>query len=137
MAGTVNPAFARRFDVRQPVFACELSWPVLFRLIKRNHVQYSELPKYPEVRRDLALLFDEEVSFADLRKAAFGAERKLLRQVGLFDVYRGAKILPGKKQYAMSFIFRDDERTLTDEAIERMMARLLSMFQERFGAILR
>ncbi len=136
-AGTVNPAFARRFDVRQPVFACELSWPVLFRLIKRNKVQYSELPKYPEVRRDLALLFDEEVSFADLRKAAFGAERKLLRQVGLFDVYRGVKIMPGKKQYAMSFIFRDDERTLTDEAIEKMMAHLLSMFQERFGAILR
>ena len=98
---------------------------------------FKELPKFPEVRRDLALLLDESVSYADLRAAALKQAGKLLRQVGLFDVYRGDKIPAGKKQYALSFVIRSEDRTLTDQDTERLMDKLLQMFQKDFGAVLR
>ena len=135
--GTVNPALARRFGIKQPVFAAEINWQVLFSLIKRNKVGFSELPKFPAVRRDLALLLDESVSYADLRAAAFKQAKKLLKQVGLFDVYRGDKIPAGKKQYALSFVIQDSDKTLTDQDTERVMERLLATFQKDFGAQLR
>ena len=135
--GTVQPALARKFGIKQPVFAAEINWPALFALVKRDKVSFSELPKFPAVRRDLALLLDEGVSYADLRAAAFKQAKKLLRQVGLFDVYRGDKIPAGKKQYALSFVIQDPERTLTDQDTERLMERLLSTFQKDFGAQLR
>lgn len=135
--GTVNPALARRFGIKQPVFAAEINWQVLFSLIKRNKVGFSELPKFPAVRRDLALLLDESVSYADLRAAAFKQAKKLLKQVGLFDVYRGDKIPAGKKQYALSFVIQDPDKTLTDQDTERVMERLLATFQKDFGAQLR
>ena len=100
-------------------------------------MSFSELPKFPAVRRDLALLLDEQVSYADLQAAAFKQARKLLRQVGLFDVYRGDKIPAGKKQYALSFVIQDLEKTLTDQDTERVMDRLLSTFRNEFGAQLR
>ena len=135
--GTVNPVLARRFGIRQPVYAAEINWPALFELVRRDKVAFAELPKFPEVRRDLALLLDEKVSYADLRAAAFKQEKKLLRQVGLFDVYRGDRIPAGKKQYALSFVIQDPERTLTDQDTERVMDRLLSTFVKDFGAQLR
>ncbi|MBQ9661096.1 MAG: phenylalanine--tRNA ligase subunit beta [Bacteroidales bacterium] len=135
--GTVNPALARKFGIKQPVFAAEIDWPALFTLVKRDKVSFSELPKFPSVRRDLALLLDEQVSYADLRAAAFKQAKKLLRQVGLFDVYRGDKIPAGKKQYALSFVIQDLEKTLTDQDTERVMDRLLTTFQKDFGAQLR
>jgi phenylalanyl-tRNA synthetase beta chain len=135
--GTVNPALTRKFGVKQPVFAAEISWPALFALVKRDKVGFSELPKFPAVRRDLALLLDEGVSYGDLRAAAFKQAKKLLRQVGLFDVYRGDKIPAGKKQYALSFLIQDPERTLTDQDTERLMDRLLETFKKDFGAQLR
>lgn len=135
--GVVNPSLCRSFGIRQQVVAAEISWPVLLDLVSRNKVGFKELPKFPEVRRDLALLLDENVSYADLRAAAFKQAKKLLRQVGLFDVYRGDKIPAGKKQYALSFVIRDEERTLTDQDTERLMDRLLQMFRNDFGAELR
>ena len=135
--GTVNPALARKFGVKQPVFMAEISWPVLFSLIKRNKVAFKELPKYPEVKRDLAVLLDEGVSYADLRMTAIKQSKKLLRNVSLFDVYRGDKIPAGKKQYALSFTFQDLEKTLTDQDIERVMDNILKAFQNNFGAVLR
>ena len=135
--GTVNPALARRFGVKQAVYAAEINWTSLFELIKRDKVGYTELPKFPEVRRDLALLLDEGVSYAALRSAAFKQAKKLLRQVGLFDVYRGDKIPEGKKQYAMSFVIQDSEKTLTDQDTERVMDRILDCFRKDFGAQLR
>ena len=135
--GTVNPALTRKFGIKQPVFAAEISWPVLFALVKRDKVSFSELPKFPAVRRDLALLLDENVSYADLRAAAFKQAKKLLKQVGLFDVYRGDKIPAGKKQYALSSVIQDLEKTLTDQDTERVMERLLTTFQNDFGAQLR
>lgn len=135
--GTVNPALARKFGIKQPVFAAEISWPVLFDLIKRNKVAFKEMPKFPEVRRDLALLLDEKVAYADLRAAAFKSAKKLLKDVTLFDVYRGDKIPQGMKQYAMSFTIQDLDKTLTDQDTERVMERLLSVFKNDFGAQLR
>lgn len=135
--GTILPAFAKSFGIKQPVFAAEISWPVLFKLVKRNKVKYSEMPKFPEVRRDLALLLDENVSYAALRKAAIKAGRKAVKSVGLFDVYRGDKILSGKKQYAMSFVLQDLDKTLTDTDTERIMGNILTAMQKEFGAVIR
>ena len=135
--GTVNPALAKSFGIKQPVFAAEISWPALFELVRRDKVAFKELPKFPEVRRDLALLLDESVKYADLRATAFKQAKKLLKQVRLFDVYRGDKIPEGKKQYALSFVIQDTERTLTDQDTERVMDRLLTTFQNEFGAQLR
>lgn len=135
--GTVNPALARRFGVKQPVFAAEIEWNTLFELVKRDKVKFKELPRFPEVRRDLALLLDESVSYADLQKSAQRAAKKLLRQVNLFDVYRGDKIPAGKKQYALSFVLQDPERTLTDADVENTMKKVLATFQNEYGAVLR
>ena len=135
--GTIAPARLKQFGIKQPVFAAEINWPALFELVKRNKIKYKELPKFPEVRRDLALLLDESVSYADLRKSAFRVGKKLIKQVGLFDVYRGDKIAEGKKQYAMSFVLQDLEKTLTDNDVEKVMNKLLSTFQNEFGATLR
>ena len=135
--GTVSPALAKKFDVRQPVFAAEIVWPVLLKLISRVKVKFQEMPKFPEVRRDLALLVDESESYADLSNAAFKAVKKILKQVTLFDVYRGDKIPEGKKQYALNFVLQDPEKTLTDNEVEKAMSRLLATYQNSFGATLR
>lgn len=135
--GTVAPSLAKRFGIKQPVFAVEICWITLFELIKRGKVAFKELPKFPEVRRDLALLLDEKVQYADLRTAAFKQAKKLLKEVSLFDVYRGDKIPEDKKQYALSFVLQDQEKTLTDQDVERVMDKLLSTFVNDFGAQLR
>ena len=137
VVGTVLPSLARKFDVKQPVFAAEINWNTLFRLVKRDKVAFKELPKFPEVRRDLALLLDESVSFADLYRSSFKAAKKLLKSVTLFDVYRGDKIQAGKKQYALGFVLQDQEKTLTDADVERIMNKLLSTFTGEYGATLR
>lgn len=135
--GTVSPSLAKKFDVRQPVFAVEIVWPVLLKLISRVKVKFQEMPKFPEVRRDLALLVDESVSYADLSRAAHKSVKKILKQVTLFDVYRGDKIPAGKKQYALNFVLQDPEKTLTDNEVEKAVERLLATFQNSFGAVLR
>lgn len=135
--GTVNPALCRKFDIRQPVFAAEIEWPALFELVSRVKVKFQELPKYPGVRRDLAILVDENVKYSDLHHSAVKAGKKLLRQVGLFDVYRGDKIPAGKKQYAMSLFFQNPDKTLTDAEIEKAVEKLMSVFANEYGAVLR
>ena len=106
-------------------------------MIKRDKFNFTELPRFPEVRRDLALLLDEGVSYADLRKSALRTGKKLIRSVSLFDVYRGDKIPAGKKQYALGFVLQDPERTLTDIEVENTMQRVLDGFKNEFGAVLR
>ena len=135
--GTVQPALAKKFGIKQPVVAAEIDWNTLFAIVKRDKVKFRELPQFPQVRRDLALLLDENVRYADLRAAAFKNAKGLLRAVGIFDVYRGKGVPEGKKQYAMSLVLRDDARTLTDEEVERTVGRLLEVFKNQFGAELR
>jgi len=137
MMGTVNGRLLKQFGIKQEVYAAEIDWKNFVTLVKKQKVQYVELPKFPEVKRDLALLIDENVSYTDLRSTAFATEKKILKQVTLFDVYRGDKIPAGKKQYAMSFLLQDDEKTLTDRYVEDVMNRLLTAFMTKFGATLR
>ena len=135
--GTIQPSLAKRFGIKQNVVAAEIDWNALFSLVKRDKVRFTELPQFPQVKRDLALLLDENVRYGDLRTAALKSAKGILRQVGLFDVYRGKGIPDGKKQYALSLVLRDDSRTLTDEEVERTVERLLSVFKNQFGAELR
>lgn len=135
--GTVSQTLLKRFGIKQQVFAAEISWDILFQLIKKQKVLFKEMPKFPEVKRDLALLLDEGVNFTDIRKSAFKVERKILKSVTLFDVYRGDKIPEGKKQYAISFVLQDSEKTLTDKYVEETMSKLLKNFETNFGAQLR
>ena len=137
MMGTISQTLLKRFGIKQQVFAAEISWDILFQLIKKQKVHFKEMPKFPEVKRDLALLLDEGVSFTEIRKSAFKAERKILKNVTLFDVYRGDKIPEGKKQYAISFVLQDSEKTLTDKYVEETMSKLLKNFETNFGAQLR
>ncbi len=137
MMGTVSQTLLKRFGIKQQVFAAEISWDILFQLIKKQKVLFKEMPKFPEVKRDLALLLDEGVNFTDIRKSAFKVERKILKSVTLFDVYRGDKIPEGKKQYAISFVLQDSEKTLTDKYVEETMSKLLKNFETNFGAQLR
>ena len=110
---------------------------MIMKLAKEAVLVSSPVPKYPEVRRDLALLIDKEISFEQIRTIAVKQERKLLRSIGLFDVYEGDKIAAGKKSYAVSFIFRDDERTLTDKIIDKTMNRLISAYEKEINASIR
>ena len=135
--GAVSQNLLKRFGIKQQVFAAEISWDVLFQLVKRQKVLFREMPKFPEVKRDLALLLDEGVNFSDLRKSAFRTEKRILKSVTLFDVYRGEKIPEGKKQYAISFVLQDPEKTLTDKYVEETMSKLLKNFEGNFGAQLR
>ena len=135
--GEVNRSLLRSFDIKQPVFAAEINWPALFELVRRIKIVYKELPRFPEVRRDLALLVDDSVSYSDLRRSAVRAGRKTLKSVTLFDVYKGDKIPAGKKQYAMSFVLQDAEKTLTDQDVERVMGKILNTLTGEWGAALR
>lgn len=137
MVGGLSATLLKSFDVKQPVFFAEFNWASLVKKVPLAPVTFSGVPRFPEVRRDLALVVDQSVTFAQLEELAGNTERKLLRRIGLFDVYEGEKVGVGKKSYAMSFILRDDNKTLTDQEIEKCMARLLKAFSEKFDARLR
>lgn len=135
--GAVSKKLRSAFDVKQDVYFAEIRWPALLSFAARQKIAYAELPKYPAVNRDLALLLDANVTFAQLRETAHKTEKKLLQSVGLFDVYEGSKLPEGKKSYALSFTLQDSERTLTDQEIERIMEKLVAAFEKDFGAQLR
>jgi phenylalanyl-tRNA synthetase beta chain len=135
--GVVGKALRKSFDIRQDVFAAEIAWDALIEAQQAHKVLFTELPKFPEVHRDLALVVDEAITFAQLRAVAFKVEKQLLKQVSLFDVYRGDKLPAGKKQYALSFTLQSAEKTFTDSDIERLMNSLLKAFEREVGAVLR
>ena len=135
--GIVSNKLLKAFDIDNPVYYADLDWNMLLRLNKQYKPVINDLPKFPEVKRDFALLVDKSVKFADLAKAALAAEKKLLKAVNLFDVYEGKNLEGGKKSYALSFILQDAENTLKDKQIEAIMAKLLKTFEEKFDAKLR
>ncbi len=135
--GSVAAKIRRTTDVKQEVYYLEMNFEALAKSTKKLKIAAEELSKFPEVKRDLALLVDKQVTFAALRDAAFAAERKLLKSVSLFDVYEGDKLPEGKKSYALSFILEDKTRTLDDKTIERVMANLTRQFEQRCGAQVR
>jgi phenylalanyl-tRNA synthetase beta chain len=135
--GEIKRSVLQHFDIRQPVFYANLDWELILGLHKNNKINYQPVSKFPEVRRDLALLIDENVTFAELRKIALDTERNILQHVGLFDVYEGEKIPEGKKSYALSFILQDNHRTLTDRIIDKTMTRIADALKQKTGAELR
>ena len=135
--GSVSSKIRKMFDIKAEVYFLELEWDTLLRNTKKHKVSASELPKFPEVKRDLALLVDAGVTFEELRRMAFGVEKKLLKSVSLFDVYQGDKLPAGKKSYALTFILRDNERTLDDKTIERIMNNLIKQYTDKAGAQIR
>ena len=137
MMGVVNSKLLKAFDIDNPVYYADLDWSMLLKLNKQYKPVINDLPKFPEVKRDFALLVDKSVKFADLAKAAIATEKKLLKAVNLFDVYEGKNLEAGKKSYALSFILQDTENTLKDKQIEAIMAKLQKVFEEKFDAKLR
>lgn len=135
--GVVSPKLREQFDLKNDVYFMEMNFGVLVKSTKNLSVTVNELPKYPEVRRDLALLLDKDVIFSRLRDLAFQTERKLLKSVSLFDVYEGDKLPEGKKSYALSFILEDRNATLTDNVIEKTMKNIAGRFERELGAIIR
>jgi len=134
--GPLDAAVTRRMEVKEQVWYAELNWDYLLKKYKDKLVA-EELPKFPEVRRDLSLVLDKNVTFDQIRQIAFRTERKLLQGVNVFDVYEGDKIDAGKKAYALSFTLLDKQQTLTDKVIDSTMNRLMQQFEKQLGAFIR
>jgi phenylalanyl-tRNA synthetase beta chain len=135
--GAVNPDITAAFDLNTPVYMADFEWNTIQHLSKLTNLKYKPISVFPSVRRDLALVLDETTSYADLEKIALTSEPKLLQSVNVFDVYRGDKITPGKKSYALSFILQDEEKTLTDQDIDRVMNKLIKQFEKELSVVLR
>lgn len=133
--GLLNAAVAKKLDIKAPVFYADFDWEYLLRQYSAA-VEYTEVPKFPEVRRDLSVVVSKSVTFEELRQAAYKTERSLLRSVNVFDVYEGAN-LEGKKSYSISFILQDEQQTLTDKVIDKSMQRLIATYEREFEAVIR
>ncbi len=135
--GIVAKKWLKKFDIENPVYYADFDWDSITILHKKHKVLFEELPKFPAVRRDLALLVDKAVKFSTIKELAYHTERKILREVDLFDVYEGKGVPEGKKSYAVSFILRDDKATLNDKLIEKTMQKLVETYKREIGAELR
>ena len=135
--GIVSRQLLKRFDLQQPVYFAELNWTQLMRATRKNELTFTEIPKHPAVSRDLALLIDQSVEFAQIEQVARQTERKLLKSVELFDVYEGKNLPAGKKSYAVNFILQDTERTMNDKQIDAIMQKLIQNLKKQLGAELR
>ncbi len=135
--GAVAHNDLKKADVEGQVFFADFDWDVLMKIIRKNSIQYKEVSKFPAVRRDLSLLIDENVSFDKLHLVAQKTERKLLKAINVFDVYKGNKIPEGKKSYALSFILQDEEKTLNDKQIDAIVQKLIVNFEKELGAEVR
>ena len=135
--GKVAKSLLKRFDLDEPVYYADINWGELLKLSKKSQVRFSELSRFPSVKRDLALLLDSEVRFQDIVKVAFETEKRILKNVTLFDVYEGKNLEAGKKSYAVTFTLEDENATLNDKMIEKTMQRLIQNLDSRLGAKIR
>lgn len=135
--GIVKKKLAKHFDIDAEVFYADLDWDQVLKQISYKNFEVQPIPKFPGTERDFALLVDNAVNFRDLRDAALKIERKLLKSINLFDVYTGKNLPEGKKSYAVNFTFQDDQKTLTDKQIDKIMEKLRQKFETDFGATLR
>ena len=135
--GIVSKKITKAFDIDNEVYYADINWKNVLQAINSVKVSYTELSKFPSVKRDLALLLDKSVQFADIERIAYECERKLLKAVELFDVYEGKNLEPGKKSYAISFILQDEEKTLNDKQIDKIMSKLIASYEKQLGAKLR
>ena len=135
--GLVSKKVLKHFDIPQAVWYAEIDTDQLIKCLPKDNLLYTEVSKYPEVRRDLALLIDKAVSYEQIEKLAYQTEKSILKSVSIFDVYEGKNIPENKKSYALSFILQDEEKTLNDKQIEKTMEKLMQSFKEKLGAELR
>ena len=135
--GWIGNGVKKHFGIKQDVFVADLDWDVLVEYVKNVKIRSNELPKTFATRRDFSLLLDKNVTFAEIEHAAKACDRKILREVGLFDVYEGKNLDEGKKSYAVSFIFQDVENTLRDEAVDAVMEKIRKELESQLGAQLR
>lgn len=135
--GKLKKSVLKLSDVDSDVFYADFNWTSILKAISKNTIKFKEIAKFPSVRRDLSLLLDEQVDFEALKKIAHKTDRKLLKEVGVFDVYRGDKLPEGKKSYALTFLFLDEEKTLTDKKIDAIIQKLIINFEKELGAVVR
>ncbi len=135
--GVVHKSLVKKFDVKQEVLFADFNWDMIIDLVPKTEVKFKTIPKYPEVKRDFALLLDNTVSFKAIHDIAFQTERNLLKKVNLFDVYTGEKLPEGKKSYAVSFTLQDEKSTLTDKQIDKIMSKLQQKYENELDAELR
>jgi phenylalanyl-tRNA synthetase beta chain len=135
--GMVKKPILKHFDIAQEVIYADFNWDVVLEVIKQTNIKFRTISKYPEVRRDFALLLDDTVNFESIYKIAKQTEKQLLKDVNLFDVYQGKNLPKGKKSYAVSFLLQDENKTLTDKQIDKIMNKLQSNFENQLGAELR
>jgi len=135
--GTIKKSILKHFDIKQDVFFADFNWNSILKHVSANNIKFTEISKYPEVRRDLALLLDQSIEFSKILELAKKTEKGLLKEVDLFDVYQGKNLPEGKKSYAISFILQDDTKTLTDSQIDKVMSKLTNTFETELGATLR
>jgi phenylalanyl-tRNA synthetase beta chain len=135
--GKIKKDICTRFEIKQDVYFADFNFDALLNELKKHNTRFDGIPKYPEVKRDLSMVLEKTVTFDQIRNAAFKAEKKLLKKITLFDVYEGEKIEAGKKSYAISFTLRDDEKTLTDQEIEKIMNTIFRMLEKETGAQIR
>lgn len=135
--GIVTKKILKSFDIDNDVYYADLNWKELMKAIRSVKISYKELSKFPAVKRDLALLLDKNIQFAEIEKIAYETEKKLLKEVELFDVYEGKNLESGKKSYAVSFLLQDETQTLNDKVIDKIMSKLIKNLEDKLGAKLR
>ncbi len=135
--GIINKKILKHFGIAQEVLFADFNWDNVLEMAKHNDIMFKDIPKYPEVRRDFALLIDDSVTFEDIDTIAMQTEKHLLKDVDLFDVYQGKNLPKGKKSYAVSFTIQDEKKTLTDKQIDKIMNKLQANFEKQLGAELR
>jgi len=135
--GAVNPSLLQKADVDGEVFYADFDWGLIGKAIRKNKITYREVSKFPAVRRDLSLLIDADVTFSKLKEIAEKSERKLLKSINVFDVYKGDKLPAGKKSYALQFVLQDEEKTLNDKQIDAIVKKLIYNFEKETGAEVR
>lgn len=135
--GMLSSKVLKTTDIEQDVYYAEFSWENILKIVKNHTIGYMPMPKFPAVKRDLALLLDKKVTFKEVKDLALRTEKNILKSVSLFDVYEGEKLGEGKKSYAVSFTLQDDEKTLTDKQIDRIMNKLMGTYKHQLGAEIR
>ena len=135
--GSISNSVLQPFSIKRDVFVAKINWTIITKFLPKYDTSYQVVSKFPSVRRDLALVIDNSISFSQLKETAQKAERKLLTEVGIFDIYEGEKIPEGKKQYALSFVLSDPNKTLNDKSIDKAMRRIQQVLEKELGAQLR
>jgi phenylalanyl-tRNA synthetase beta chain len=136
-SGSVHPSILKNFDIRNEVMYASINWQTIEKIVASQKIKYTELPKFPAVQRDLALLLNEEITYAQVEKIAKEQTGVMLKEVSLFDVYRDKKIGEGRKSYAISLTLQDESKTLTDDKVEKVMSKLIQQFEQQLQAEIR